>query len=568
MMIFAGTLQVLFGAVLVYGFYIVGLGLDARRDRGAGPSARRRILSTLVAPGLGLGLAGIVLLPGLAHLPHTARALGMTYAFGSMGSVPPMQLASSFFAPATSLLGATPDFEATSFYVGALSLPLAVVALAGSRRRLPLALATCAGALAILAMGKYGGLHPLLYAWLPDAVGMLRGMGRALGPGTVCIALLVALGLERLGNPNFRLQRLFGVLLVAAALVHALLLWLAPPQFDAAGLGGVLVLAAAFALWCLRERFPRLLQPGLALLIALDLVAFGPLDAALREAPPPPSQAQIAGSMPVLADLESGPSADERMLLLGFGPRNLPLLLGPDGVGGYNPLVTLRYLDFVSLVQTGRRFAREPLDRFVHFDQPQRLEAGLIDAAAIRFVVSPARLAFDGLELRKEYPKHPLRKYRPYLYENEQALPRAYLAYRTRPATDPAQLERLLAAGFDARRTTVVESDSEPLAGPEAIEPVEILRERPEVLRFDVATEHPAVLVVANAWYPGWRAWVDGEETPVLRVNWMFRGVELAPGAHRVEMRFEPQSFRVGAFVSLAALVVLALLLLRRGPPA
>ena len=568
MMIFAGTLQVLFGVVLVYGFYVVGLGLDARRDRAGWPSARRGIFATLAAPCLGLSLAGIVLLPGLAHLSHTARDLGMTYAFGSMGSVPPLQLASLFFAPATSLLDSTSDFEATSFYIGALSLPLAVVALMGVRRLLPLALALCAGTLAVLAMGKYGGLHPLLYAWLPDVVGMLRGMGRALGPGTVCVALLVALGLQQLGTSNIRHPHLFGVLLVASAGAHALLLWLAPGRLDATNLGGVLVLVAAFVLWGMRKRYPRMLQPGLAALMALDLVAFGPLDRALREAPPPPSEAQIAGSMPVLADLEASPSADERMLLLGFGPRNLPLMLGPDGVGGYNPLVTLRYLDFVSLIQTGRLFAREPLDRFVHFDQPQRLGANLVDAAAIRFIVSPARLAFEGLRLVKEYPKHPLRRLRPYLYENQQALPRSYLAYRTRPARDTADVERLLAADFDARRETVVETDLEPLTGPAAIEPVEIIRERPEVLRFDVATEYPAVLVVANAWYPGWRAWVDGEQAPVLRVNGMFRGVAISPGAQQVEMRFEPGSFRIGALVSLTALVVLALVLLRRGTPA
>ena len=568
MMIFAGTLQVLFGAVLVYGFYVVALSLDARRERAGWSSARRGILATLAAPGLGLSLAGVALVPGLAHLPHTARDLGMTYAFGSMGSVPPLQLASLFFAPAASFLDSTSDFDATSFYVGALSLPLAVVALVEVRRLLPLALALCAGTLAVLAMGKYGGLHPLLYAWLPDVVGMLRGMGRALGPGTVCIALLVALGLQQLGSPNVRLQRLFGALLLAAASAHALVLWLAPGRLEARDLGGVLVLATAFVLWGLRKRYPRMLQPGLAVLMALDLVAFGPLDRALREAPPPPSEAQIAGNMPVLADLEASPFADERMLLLGFGPRNLPLLLGPNGVGGYNPLVTLRYLDFVSLIQTGRLFAREPLDRFVHFDQPQRLGADLVDAAAIRFIVSPARLAFEGLRLGKEYPKHPLRKFSPYLYENQQALPRAYLAYRTRPARDTADLEQLLAADFDAGRGTVVETSSEPLQGPSDIDPVEIIRERPEVLRFDVATERPAVLVVANAWYPGWHAWVDGEEAPVLRVNGMFRGVALPPGAQQVEMRFEPGSFRVGALVSLTALVVLAVVLLRRETPA
>jgi uncharacterized membrane protein YfhO len=58
---------------------------------------------------------------------------------------------------------------------------------------------------------------------------------------------------------------------------------------------------------------------------------------------------------------------------------------------------------------------------------------------------------------------------------------------------------------------------------------------------------------VADAWYPGWHAWVDGAETPVLPVNALFRGVALGPGRHRVEMRFVPWTFRVGAATSMVA---------------
>jgi hypothetical protein len=562
MMILAGTLQVLFGAAILYGFYIAGLGLDAWQKH-AGRRALQALAASIAAPLLGLCLAAVVLLPTLAHFPHTARALGMSYAFGSMGSVPPVQVLSFVLAPAAGLFGFASDFGTASFYVGALSLPLAVVAVVGTRRALPLALASCFVTLTVVALGKYAGLHPLLYSWMPEALGILRGMGRALGPATVCLALLAALGLQCLDNPTRTLQRLLGTLLLIAAAGHGVVLGWTEERLEAASLGGTLILAAALAVWAVSRRHPRVLQPGLAGLMVLDLVAFGPLDAVLEQTPPPPSHEHVAGSMPVLADLGANVygSADERMLLLGFGPRNLPLMLGPDGVGGYNPLVSLSYLDFVSLIENARLFSRQPLERFVHFDQPQQLEAALVDAAAIRFVISPMPLDFEGLRLLKKYPKHPLRELNAYLYENREALPRAYLAYRTLHTKQKAELAGLLSNGFDARHTTVVESESPPLEGPSRIEPVETTRERPEALRFAVAPDRPAMLVVANAWYPGWRAWVDGVEAPVLRVNGLFRGVALAAGARQVEMRFEPWSFRVGAFVSLAAAIVLALLL-------
>lgn len=75
---------------------------------------------------------------------------------------------------------------------------------------------------------------------------------------------------------------------------------------------------------------------------------------------------------------------------------------------------------------------------------------------------------------------------------------------------------------------------------------------------FDVDAAAPAVLVVTEAWYPGWRAYVDDTETVVTPVDAIFRGVPVSPGAHRVEMFFDPQSYRIGKGVSvLATLVVL-----------
>jgi uncharacterized membrane protein YfhO len=46
---------------------------------------------------------------------------------------------------------------------------------------------------------------------------------------------------------------------------------------------------------------------------------------------------------------------------------------------------------------------------------------------------------------------------------------------------------------------------------------------------------------------------VDDVETPVFRVNALFRGVAIPAGARRVEMRFDPSSFRLGAATSLIA---------------
>ncbi|HEV8458138.1 MAG TPA: YfhO family protein, partial [Methylomirabilota bacterium] len=73
----------------------------------------------------------------------------------------------------------------------------------------------------------------------------------------------------------------------------------------------------------------------------------------------------------------------------------------------------------------------------------------------------------------------------------------------------------------------------------------------------------PTWLVLADTWFPGWRAWVDGREQPVWRANYAFRAVRLEPGSHDVVFRYQPGSLLFGLSLSaVAALICVGLVLL------
>ncbi len=64
---------------------------------------------------------------------------------------------------------------------------------------------------------------------------------------------------------------------------------------------------------------------------------------------------------------------------------------------------------------------------------------------------------------------------------------------------------------------------------------------------------------------PGWHAWVDGKPEPILRAYGLFMAVPVAEkGFHQVDFRYEPTSFRLGAFISLLSLAWLVFLWLFR----
>jgi uncharacterized membrane protein YfhO len=60
---------------------------------------------------------------------------------------------------------------------------------------------------------------------------------------------------------------------------------------------------------------------------------------------------------------------------------------------------------------------------------------------------------------------------------------------------------------------------------------------------------------LTDAHYPGWRALADSLETPIYRADLLFRAVYLPAGQHRVEFVYDPLSFKLGAAISLTALL-------------
>jgi hypothetical protein len=79
----------------------------------------------------------------------------------------------------------------------------------------------------------------------------------------------------------------------------------------------------------------------------------------------------------------------------------------------------------------------------------------------------------------------------------------------------------------------------------------------PGHIALDVDAARPSLLVVAESYYPGWRATIDGQPAAILRANYLSQGLVTPQGEHTVEFSYEPGNFRYGALISLAGLASL-----------
>ena len=113
--------------------------------------------------------------------------------------------------------------------------------------------------------------------------------------------------------------------------------------------------------------------------------------------------------------------------------------------------------------------------------------------------------------------------------------------------------------GFDPRTEAVVEAGVEAQAAGR----VAVLAYGAREITLETDAAGPALLVSSEAWYPGWRAWIDGKEAPLVIVNAAFRGLAVPAGRRRVRMRFDPPVLWRGAGISLAALAILTALAVR-----
>jgi len=206
---------------------------------------------------------------------------------------------------------------------------------------------------------------------------------------------------------------------------------------------------------------------------------------------------------------------------------NVAGLEGVAAVNNFDPLVSARLADVIQVISQTR-------------------SVDLLLALDVGAVASRAPLAWEVLARTPD-----LAGVEPVTFYRVPGEPRrAWVVYSAVEAADPAEARGWLAEpGFDPAQTVILEPSPPGQAGP-ASAPAPRPGD-PNQASVTVTLERSGWLVLADTYYPGWSAWVDGQPAAVRPANLAGRAVAVPAGTHQVLFHYQPETFRWGAALSL-----------------
>lgn len=528
-----------------------------------------RPLASVAAVSAGLAvaplLAAVQLMPSIEVTAHSVRSTGLTIEDmaidGFLGWPEYRRLVGGHVATYQPLL-----------LVGVL---LSAVAWRSPRFRRDVAFFTLAGAaFFVLAFGP----NTPLFRWylLLPLTDLFRDPKRLTWLTSFCLAVIAALGVDAVltaDPPRVTRATVAGAVGVAAAMAVAAFRRLAPDGLETSQWVIAILGVAACVTGVGQGGWRRVAVALIAAALLLELVVTPPrtYQYLLPDASP------LFAYAPTFARLRARLTPQDRVdfdydelfnTRFAFGPKSASLYDVPS-LTDYQPQVAQRYAQLFLMMRTGSVPPRLPPTNF-YWAVPLQptFRRRLLDLVAARYLLAarvvdhtgvitdpPLRLLDDDGTLR--------------IYENPTALPRAFWVPRIDVVADgPTLLHRLAYGDDDPRAVALVDapmpSGFTGTPGHTGDGGVRFVRNDPEHLTLEVDAPDHGFLFLADQYFPGWTATVNGTGTPIVRANYAFRLVEVPQGTSTVDFRFTAPAVRIGAAISTVTALAVAGLLIRR----
>jgi len=127
-----------------------------------------------------------------------------------------------------------------------------------------------------------------------------------------------------------------------------------------------------------------------------------------------------------------------------------------------------------------------------------------------------------------------------------------------------AQAEMAALNGFSPADTAIVQQAFQPsipfTPQWDSTATIQLVKNDNDIIQYSFAANSNQFAVFSEIYYAaGWKAFIDGKEAPIVKVNYVLRGLAVPAGNHQIEFRFEPQGYYTGRKITSIATILLGL---------
>ncbi|MBI5449619.1 YfhO family protein [Candidatus Gottesmanbacteria bacterium] len=231
---------------------------------------------------------------------------------------------------------------------------------------------------------------------------------------------------------------------------------------------------------------------------------------------------------------------------------------------GYDPLYPKWYGELLNASKNGQILKKFTNDTrsdailaqgFGEFDLPNnQYRLRMLDALSVKYIL-------DRPENGSTQNTLPQDRFQPVadidgwkVYENLKAAPRAFLVSDFATYASPKEFEdHFFSKEFNPSTAILLEKPINERLGQINGTSVQIKKYQPNEVSLDLVS-NGNLLYLSDTYYPGWKAFIDEANTPILKANYAFRAIYVPRGAHTVRFIFDPLSFKIGLVVSVISL--------------
>jgi len=584
----AGNVHMFYVSALVIGFYLLYKTMEKIIIERKLKPVLKRILFIICAVLICIGFSSGQLLPSMETAAWSTRTQS-TYEYCTTLSLPVWHTATFIFPD---LLGTPVDgsyIGSTNYtelygYMGIVPFIFVIIGLISRSRREIYPWLALIGLTLLLSLGKYTPVYWIAYKVIPG-LNLFRIPATFLFMFVFALIVASSFGLKRIVEvyKDIKTYKYIKWLLTAIGIILILIILFKPFDYavkkikpetysnqvsqniNIAVLHTAIIFILFLAVFLIRPDKKLMLSSLIfivfadLLIVAIPLLKTKPVENIFPEAP---------WLEKINADIE-----DEHYRLYDIKTvsQHLTHHYGIQKITGTDPIILKHYLRFTNLlgdIETERTVEQLPI---MDITEDQIKNPVVLDLLNVKYLLTKKPLRSRRYEKISDYTEDNGSKVM--LYRNRNYLPRAWLVDKVKYYKDyEFVLEKI--TDFDPRDVVLLEESArekinksnsltdKDLKSKSSRGEVSINFYTPNRIIMTVDSPGDAILIVSDTWMTGWKAKVNGERAPVVRANYILRGIPVKSGTSRVELFYLPDTLISGALITFTVLGIVLIFII------